>query len=168
MKTSMKRIRRDFDAFNQRVNYFTQSIAIPDRRKDSCEAAYEGLYKFMKRLKKELESGDLTNQEKMLCHTISSDKFLNGLLELRTVATHVVSDTANKKGKIQLYVPSGPLVAIHCETSAGALFSESTFRLPKPLAGITEINHRDNLCTAKARIDKWLHGKYQAMDKHQD
>lgn len=156
MKESMERIRRDFDAFSERVNYFSENISNPDRRKDSCEAAYEGLYKFVQRLKKELESGDLTSQEKTLCHTIAGDNFLNGLLELRTVATHVVSDTARKKKRLQIYVPSGSSVLIPFETSAGSLFSENTFRLPKPSAGITEINHCDNLSTAVARIDKRL------------
>ncbi len=81
---------------------------------------------------------------------------MNGLLEFRTVSTHIQSDTAQKRGYIQLYVPSGQPVEISCEVSAGAVFSNNVFVLPKPHSGIDKINHLDNLNTALERIGKKL------------
>ena len=149
-------IKLDFDAFRQRVESYRENCANPKLQKDSCEAAYEGLYKLNQRIKKELRSGVLNKQETRICHEILDDYFLNGLLEFRTVSTHIQSDTAQKRGYIQLYVPSGQPVEISCEVSAGAVFSNNVFVLPKPHSGIDKINHLDNLNTALERIGKKL------------
>ncbi len=152
----MERIKIDFDAFCQRVEAYRGNYTNPNRQKDSCEAAYEGLYKLNQRIKNELRTGSLNKQESSICHEILDDPFLNGLLELRTVATHIQSDTAKKRGYLQLYVPSGQLVDISCEVSAGSAFSNNIFELAEPSSGIGEINHLENLNTAKKRIEKKL------------
>ena len=152
----MGRIKIDFDAFCQRVEAYRENIANPDRQKDSCEAAYEGLYKLIQRLKNELRSGALNKQESSICYEICDDHFLNGLLELRTVGTHIQSDTAKKRGYFQIYVPSGQPVEISCEVSAGSAFSNNIFTLPKSSSGIDKINHLENLNEAKKRIEKKL------------
>ena len=152
----MERIKIDFDAFCKRVEAYRENIADPDRQKDSCEAAYEGLYKLIQRINKELQSGALNRQESSICHEIHDDHFLNGLLELRTVGTHIQSDTAKKRGYFQIYVPSGQPVVIPCEVSAGSAFSKNIFSLPKPSSGIDKINHLENLNVAKERIAKKL------------
>ena len=154
MNTSMERIKLDFDAFRQRVESYREKYANPRLQKDCCEAAYEGLYRLNQRIKKELGSGTLDKQERCICHEIRDDNFLNGLLELRTVSVHIQSNTAQKRGSIQFYMPSGQPVEISCEVSAGAAFSNNVFVLPESLSGIDKINHLDNLNTALERIRK--------------
>jgi hypothetical protein len=152
----MDQIKRDFDAFCHRVEVYRENISKPERQKDSCEGAYEGLYKLIQRLKNELRSGALNRQEKNICHEICNDPFLNGLLELRTVATHIQSDTANKRGYLKIYAPSGPPVEISCEVTAGSAFSNNILTLPTSSSGIDRINHLENLNEAKKRIENKL------------
>lgn len=156
----MDRIKNDFDALCMRIGTYQENIANPDQHKDNCEAAYEGLYKLMQRIKKELISGDLNKNEKSVCCEIQDDNFLNGLIEFRTIAAHIQSDTAKKRGHFQLYVPSGQSVEFDCEVSAVAAFSEKIFKLPMPSCGIETIDHLDNLRTAKERILKKIDRNY--------
>ena len=156
MSDSLIRIRQDFEAFCQRVETYRDNIASPDRAKDSCEAAYEGLYKLIQRIKKEIRSGVLTQQASSACCEIRDDNYLNGLLELRTVATHIQSDTARRRGAMYVYAPSGPRVEIPCEVSAGGAFSGNVLVLRKPSSGISTLNHLENLDTAIDRIAKKL------------
>jgi hypothetical protein len=152
MNTSIRRIKSDFDAFCQRVESYREHCANHILQKDSCEAAYEGLYRLNQRIKKELESGDLNTQQRRICHGLLEDKFLNGLLELRTVSAHIESDSAKKRGYIQIYVPSGQPVNFSCEVSAGALFSNNIFMTSESHSDSNKINHMDNLKTAVKRI----------------
>lgn len=154
----MKRIQADVNAFFERVECYLSHRANHDRHKDASEAAYEGLYKLSQRIKKELAEGNLSKPENRVCNAIAQEKYLNGLLELRTIATHVKSDTAIKRGHLNLYMPSGQLISIDPELSAGAVFSHSTFRLPQPASGVSEFRHTELLSTAKARIEKHLFG----------
>lgn len=156
MNISMERIKSDFAAFRQRVESYRENCANHGLQKDSCEAAYEGLYRLNQRINKELESGDLNNQEKHICHELLTDTFLNGLLELRTVSAHIESDSAKKRGYIKIYVPSGQPVELSCEVSAGAVFSNNIFSILKSHSGIDKINHLDNLNTAIKRIGNKL------------
>lgn len=156
MSVNIERIKTDFAAFCQRVEAYSQNYLNPSLQKDSCEAAYEGLYKLQQRINKEIRSGNLSNDQLAVCHQIVADNFLVGLLEFRKVGTHIESDTAKKRGFFQIYIPSGQPVEISCEVSAGAAFSNNIFRLPDPSSGITEINHLENLKTAKERIEKKL------------
>ena len=156
MSSSLVRIKKDFDAFCQRVETYRENVANPNRKKDSCEAAYEGLYKLIQRIKKEFSSGALSQQESSIFCEIRDDNYLNGLLELRTVAAHIQSDTARKRGAIYMYAPSGPQVEIPSEVSAGYVFSKNTFVLREPSFGISTINHLENLDVAKERIAKKL------------
>ena len=152
MNSNVERIKKDFDAFCQRVETYQENVTNSDRRKDCCEAAYEGLYKLMQRIKKEIDSGALNKQESSVCCEIRDDLYLNGLLELRTVAAHIQSDTARKRGAIYIYAPSGPRVEIPSEVSAGSAFIENIFVLRTPSSGISTINHLDNFDAAKERI----------------
>ena len=152
----MERIQTDLAAFNHRIDVYVENNTNPGRHKDSCEAAYEGLYKLIQRIKKELLSGDLNKLELSVCHKICNDCFLIGLLKLRTVATHVKSGTAKKKEYIHLYDPSGQPIEIHSEVSAGPVFAESIFRNDKSFSSKVPINHLHNLKTAKERIGKML------------
>ncbi len=153
----MEWIKTDFDAFCQRIKTYQENISNPDRRKDNCEAAYEGLYKLIQRIKKELNSGTLNKQESGICCEIRDDRYLKGLLKLRTVATHIQSDTAKKNGSIRMYVPEGSPVEISCEVSAGSMFSINTVIFPKsPSTSGGKIDHLHNLNTAKERIEKKL------------
>lgn len=156
MNTSMARIQTDLKAFNRRIDVYIENNANPGLHKDSCEAAYEGLYKLIQRIKKELLSGDLNKLELSVCHSICDDRYLNGLLELRTVGTHIKSDTAKKKEYIRLYDPSGQPIEIDSDVSAGPVFAESIFRKGKSFSSKVTINHLQNLKTAKERIGKML------------
>lgn len=153
---SMKRVLSDANALFERVETYLTDCTNHDRHKDACEAAYEGLYKLMQRIKKELDKGSLLMPEAHVCNAISQDKYFGGLLELRTVAAHVKSDTARKRGYLNLYMPSGQPLSIDPELSAGAVFAQPTFRLPQPVSGISELPHTEFLRTAKMRIEKLL------------
>ena len=156
MSVSYDRITLYFEAFSRRVDVYIENAANPYLHLDNAIAGYEGLYNLIQRVLKELESGDLSKQEKKVCCEIRDDTFLNGLLELRTIGTHVQSNTAKKRGDLTIYVPSGQPVEIPCESSAGAVFSRSIFETPSSRTGVQSIDHKDNLITARSRINNKL------------
>jgi hypothetical protein len=151
---SMTRILTDMKAFSDRVESYLNDSTNPDRHKDACEAAYEGLYKLMQRIEKELKEGSLNNPEKRICNKIVQDNYLKGLLPLRTIAAHIKSDTAQKQGCVHLYLPSGPPVSIDPNLSSGAVFVKPSFQLQISTSGISEIRHPELLQTAKTRLEK--------------
>jgi len=152
--TSLQSISNDFAAFEKRVDTYVETITGPEHNKDACEAAYEGLYKLSERIKKELNSGNLKKQEKNAIIKIRDDKFINSLITgLRKIATHVVSDTAEKLGGSDVYLPTGQPVTIPSDVSAGAAFAKVDLILPEEFANI---NHKNMLTTARQRIKKLL------------
>lgn len=152
MISSRQSILREFDAFSQRVEDYQAH-----KSKDKCEAAYEGLYKLFERIRHEIKSGKLKGNDFRFCDDILNDSFLNGLIQLRTIATHIVSDTAQKKGFVQLYTTSGVPTEIPCEVSAAAAFNGDLFTYSNVVSyGTNTIKHSDYLIAARDRIKRKL------------
>jgi len=159
MSAGMDQIKKYFSNFRHRVDAYKEQIGNPELRQDYCEAAYEGLYKLSQRIKKEMKHvghGGLDKSELAFCHNFLNDHYLNGLLQLRTVATHVVSDTGKKEGHITFYTPNNNEITLNFETSAAAAFSIDTLELPNQRSGVTSLSHLEELNAAIVRINKLL------------
>lgn len=165
MSEAFARIKAAFDAFRKRVETFEKSENVTVDFQDACESAYEGLYKFKERIVRELEKPtakcDLTKEEKKFCVDLFKDKFLIYLLQLRTVATHIVSDIAIKEKSFPFFSSDGSPMELDCAASVNALFSNNIFASKNAHYGVIHINHRHNLRDAVKRIASKIH-KFEA------
>ena len=159
MSQAFDGIMKDVSAFRLRVGNYEDVINKLNLCKDACESAYESLYKLKERIDKELENidkTDITNIEEQCCRNIFQDNFLKGLLDLRTVATHIQNDQALRNGTFSILSPEGATIELSPSASAIAVFSHNIFVLENQRFGADSINHLNNLREAERRIVKKL------------
>ena len=159
MTAGMDHIKIYFSEFCQSVDDYQENMNNPDRHRKSCIDAYEALYRLNKRIYHEVYKKKpivLEDNELAFCHGFLNDRFLNGLLPLRTVATHVVSDTAKKVGHIFVTSPDGFEITLDAEMSAAAAFSDDILDLPNHPYGFKVFSHLEYLKKAISRINRLM------------
>lgn len=111
---------------------------------------YDALYRLEQRYKTELPS---LNKSLASAYYLvfQGDKLVSGALNLRNVSDHT-----HKCNTFEVGLPSGPVIELPVEASAGLIFSAPVARVIDILGGQHVISHADLLRTARDRIGKHI------------
>lgn len=157
MNTPIDRIKSDFKDFKERVANYVTHKNDSHTCKNLCVIAYEGLYKFKQRIDKELRNRDKTKLTKSQTNQLKKmfdDSFLEGLLKVRNIATHITSNKNKDSNGIMIFSPKNEQIVIECETSAGALFASNIFSTNRSYSGTNILDHASSLNEAVKRLEK--------------